>query len=354
MKKKCRAYSCDRQAIYGYRGDREKEFCFYHRSYQMVDKTINICHYEDCDKTLSGNRLFCLYHICKNIDGICICCKNVCSNDSKYCNYHKKPEISYFYDSMDKIIEFFLENSELLDGIEDEKCGAIPSDVSDNVTSSDVSDNVVFDNSVFDTNFFENNNHYDKTNTTQYNEKYAKIMCRGKYDEHCANKAIYNYPHENEPLFCSKCKNKGMVNLFQRKCIDEECKKCASFNFRHEKKAIYCNDHKIHGMVNLKNKKCAYPNCTKQPNFNYKTETSGIYCFDHKIDEMIDVKHKKCSHEGCERISNYNFPNKKTKIFCKVHKVKGMVSYSSKNKRKSSFSDEDDYFSIDVDQYDFF
>ena len=152
--------------------------------------------------------------------------------------------------------------------------------------------------------------------------------------EGCIKQPIYNEPEETKALYCSDHKEKGMIDVKNKKCESEGCDKQPSYNTPGETKGLYCNSHKKKGMIDVVSKKCKFKGgCDKQPYFNTPGESKGLYCVDHKTDDMIDVKHKRCMTQGCDKLPSYNTPGETKGLYCDKHKTKGMVNVVSKRCR---------------------
>ena len=130
-----------------------------------------------------------------------------------------------------------------------------------------------------------------------------------------------------KPKYCCECKEDGMVDVKNLKCI--KCKtKRPNFNFPNEKhKPIYCGDCKEDGMVDVKNTKCIKCNL-KRPLYNIPTESKGLYCGDCKKDGMVDVKSPKCI--TCNlKIPYFNFPTESKRLYCFDCKSNDMIDVIS-------------------------
>jgi hypothetical protein len=132
--------------------------------------------------------------------------------------------------------------------------------------------------------------------------------------------------------YCSKHKEKDMINVKDCICIFENCNNPSYYNYIGLKEKLYCNEHKLQNMVNVKNKLCKYKECEKQPLFNFINEKEAIYCFEHKSENMIDVNHRICENKNCCDRARYNYIGNKP-IYCLTHKLENMIDIDSKKCR---------------------
>ena len=142
----------------------------------------------------------------------------------------------------------------------------------------------------------------------------------------CNKYASYNFADKKEAVYCKNCKEDGMIDIINPKCINCNLK-VPVFNYPDEKRAIYCGDCKKADMVDIRNPKCI--NCNlKIPYFNFANEKKAVYCGDCKLPDMIDVKHKKCI--VCNlKIPYFNYPDEKRAIYCGDCKMPDMVNVIS-------------------------
>lgn len=101
-------------------------------------------------------------------------------------------------------------------------------------------------------------------------------------------------------------------------CITENCFTRASFNFK-EKRAIYCSKCKDKNMVNVIHRRCKY--CNKQPHFG-KYKGKALYCKEHKRKTDVDVKHPRCHtclQNGIDKTGNFYLENEPKQLFCQSH-----------------------------------
>ena len=129
--------------------------------------------------------------------------------------------------------------------------------------------------------------------------------------------------------YCSKHKEKDMINVKDYICIYENCINPSYYNYIGLKEKLYCNEHKLENMINVKSKLCKHQGCSKQPLFNYKNEKEALYCFEHKEINMFDIKHRICANENCSSRARYNYVGNKP-IYCVEHKLENMIDIDAK------------------------
>jgi hypothetical protein len=129
--------------------------------------------------------------------------------------------------------------------------------------------------------------------------------------------------------YCSKHKEKDMINVKDYICLYEGCNKSAYYNFKGLKEKLYCLEHKLENMINVKNKLCQYEGCQTQSIFNFKNEKDPIYCTEHKLENMVDIKHRICINTNCHQRARYNYFGSKP-IYCSTHKLINMVDNDAK------------------------
>ena len=141
----------------------------------------------------------------------------------------------------------------------------------------------------------------------------------------------FNYEGESTALFCGGCKELGMINVKNKKC--QKCQtKIPVFNYEGESTALFCGGCKEPGMINVINKKCQ--KCQiKQPNFNYEGESTALFCSGCKEPGMIDVKNPKCQKCQTKR-PNFNYEGESTALFCSGCKEPGMINVKDKKCQK--------------------
>jgi len=145
-------------------------------------------------------------------------------------------------------------------------------------------------------------------------------------EKNCNDKPSYNLKGETKPIYCSKHKKDGMIDIRSKRCI--ECDVIATFNIVGEKNGLYCAKHKIDGMIDVKNKACIYEGCSTRPSYNFSEKKAGIYCVKHKLSGMIDVQHRKCIE--CGILPSFNLKGNKIPLYCLTHKHEGMVNVVNK------------------------
>ena len=156
------------------------------------------------------------------------------------------------------------------------------------------------------------------------------IMTQICKKEGCKTRANYNKKGEKKGIYCSKHREKDMVDVKNKTCKANGCNTQANYNNKGETAGIYCSTHKIEGMVDVKNKTCLSKGCQKRPYYNKEEETVGIYCLEHKEKDMVDVIHKRCLSKGCQKRPNYNKEEAAVGIYCLEHKKEGMVDVVNK------------------------
>tara|TARA_Y100000389_G_scaffold128022_2_gene125396 strand:- start:15164 stop:16834 length:1671 start_codon:yes stop_codon:yes gene_type:complete len=155
-------------------------------------------------------------------------------------------------------------------------------------------------------------------------------------EENCTRTSYYNLKGENKALFCSTHKTDDMVNVLTKRCIEEDCENFPSFNFKTERNALYCGTHKHLDMINIDKARCKYyfedgTKCMNQPLWNFFNETTPIYCGQHKKHDMILLNKVICHFENCEGTAAFNYPDKKFRMYCSFHKLDGMIDLKHKN-----------------------
>ena len=116
-----------------------------------------------------------------------------------------------------------------------------------------------------------------------------------KCDKCNKTRAYFNFPGQKKAIYCSKCKEEGMVDVVSKKC---QCGTRPIYNFEGKKKGICCSKCKEDGMINVVDKKCK---CGKaQPIYNFEGKKKAICCSKCKEDGMINVKDKRCKSHMCD------------------------------------------------------
>jgi hypothetical protein len=153
----------------------------------------------------------------------------------------------------------------------------------------------------------------------------------------------FNTKGEKKALYCTKCKEPGMVNVLDKRiCI--WCKKRhPSFNLPGEKE-LYCGKCILDPlvlipekdrMINVKAKGCSEDGCrVLHPYFGIPGNRPDK-CSKHRTPDMIDLYHVKCIwclELGIENPVNasFNFPSEKKNLYCFEHAEDGMVNKSSR------------------------
>ena len=134
-------------------------------------------------------------------------------------------------------------------------------------------------------------------------------------------KANFNFVNE-KALYCAKCKQPGMVDVKNPRCL--EChKKQPTYNYPDKTKAAYCSDCKKPEMVDVRHDKCTV--CKKvRPNYNFPGEIKPTHCVTCKKPDMINCTNKLCvvCHEV---VPTYNFVGEKSPSHCSSCKESTMV-----------------------------
>ena len=103
----------------------------------------------------------------------------------------------------------------------------------------------------------------------------------------------YGSPEDNLPLYCSKHKKEGMIDLRHATCLEDGCTTQPNFNHPGEP-ARYCKRHKKPGMIDVKNSTCEIDDCKTQPAYGIKGDVKPTRCLEHKTSEMIDIRNPFC------------------------------------------------------------
>ena len=169
--------------------------------------------------------------------------------------------------------------------------------------------------------------------------KMVNVIDKTCIEPDCKTLPIYNFEGKI-PEYCFKHKKIGMINVKSKTCMEPNCKTQPIYNFKGEPKAKYCSKHKKFGMIDIKNKTCMEPNCKTHPSYNTEGKTEALYCLKHKTLKMIDVINKTCKTSLCstqvqKKYDGYclycfinTFPDKpvarnyKTKEFAVVEHIK--------------------------------
>jgi len=133
-----------------------------------------------------------------------------------------------------------------------------------------------------------------------------------------------------KPVFCSKHKEEGMLDVKNKKCPFNDCKSQPTFGFEWGK-PISCAKHKEEGMLDVKHKKCRFDGCKSIPYFGLEWG-KALFCSKHKEEGMLDVKHKKCRFDGCKNQPYFGLELGKP-VFCSKHKEEGMLDVKNKKCR---------------------
>lgn len=123
---------------------------------------------------------------------------------------------------------------------------------------------------------------------------------------------IYNTKRGLKPVYCSKCKKEGMIDVISPMCII--CDKVRPiFNYKSKSKPEYCANCKKEGMIDVVSKRCE---CGKiRTPYNYSGNKTGICCSKCKKEGMIDVQSKRCPN--CDTGGNvFSLAKSKYKGYC--------------------------------------
>lgn len=152
------------------------------------------------------------------------------------------------------------------------------------------------------------------------------IVKSNMFCEQCHKVASYGLVSDNKRIRCTSHKSDDMENLVPVSCKELGCKSKASYNFDTEKKPLFCNKHKDDTMINL-SEPCQFPMCRTVPIYNEQGEKKGKFCKDHKTDVMVRVIGNHCMSEGCPKIAKFG---DKSSRYCFDHKSDDMLDYRSK------------------------
>jgi hypothetical protein len=159
--------------------------------------------------------------------------------------------------------------------------------------------------------------------------------------DNCNKPSYYNYIGLKEKIYCNEHKLETMVNVKSKLCKHEGCEKQSLFNYEDKKEALYCGEHKLENMIDVKCKICVNNYCDSAARYNY-IGNKPLYCLTHKLINMIDVRNNKCKFKDCPKHPNFNYFGKKTGIYCTSHKLENMIdvlnkkcSYENCNKKPS-------------------
>ena len=95
-------------------------------------------------------------------------------------------------------------------------------------------------------------------------------MAEPKLCEHedCRFIANYGLPKSNDPHFCGRHAEPGMVDLNIILCEEEGCMEQAFYNVKRSPTPRFCNDHKLGGMVDIRDPICRTADCMNDPTMN--------------------------------------------------------------------------------------
>ena len=126
-------------------------------------------------------------------------------------------------------------------------------------------------------------------------------------------KPLFGMPSDANPACCSKCKEEGMLNIRSEKC---KCGRAQpSFGFANEPGRACCSKCKVEGMVDKKNPKCR---CGKaRPCFGLALDTRPSCCSQCKDAGMIDICSPRC--KMCNKHAHYPDEAGRRRQFCAKH-----------------------------------
>jgi len=144
----------------------------------------------------------------------------------------------------------------------------------------------------------------------------------------CTTRPTYNYPGEEQAIYCPKHALKDMENIKCKRCEEKDCQTRATFNLPDEVEGKFCRKHKKAGMKIVNVKTCAHENCdTMNPKFNLPGQISGLFCSKHSDKKtMINVCDPLCQRIGCNTRACYAKEGDKKPLFCAVHPEPDMVN----------------------------
>jgi hypothetical protein len=96
----------------------------------------------------------------------------------------------------------------------------------------------------------------------------------------CGKTPSFCFPDSKKPTHCASCKLIGMINISKGSCKFESCVIRATFGFLGETPK-YCKSHSEKGMIDLYTKKCTYPECLKYASYNKEIGLNPMYCLEH-------------------------------------------------------------------------
>jgi hypothetical protein len=116
---------------------------------------------------------------------------------------------------------------------------------------------------------------------------------------------MYNFAGEKKGRFCYKDREKGMINIFAKKC--EKCPKNPIFNKPEFKNGLRCIDHKDGNMIDIRHKRCKTPLCLTRA--NKKFDMYCFYCFVNMFPNDKRVRDYKTKEKSVADFIKITYPN---------------------------------------------
>jgi hypothetical protein len=172
--------------------------------------------------------------------------------------------------------------------------------------------------------------------TRKEEKKEKKYLMKNCKIQNCRKPASWGYTY-GKALRCKKHHSRDMFPQYMR-CI---CgKKEPYFGHPEDNRPSCCHDCKEIGMIDIKNIRCI---CGKRTSFGYPNDKRAYYCVKCKSPDMVDIKNRKCA---CGKQVAYGYPGR-GRVCCVKCKKNGMIyltKYYSGNsirkKRKKTITTE--------------
>ena len=142
------------------------------------------------------------------------------------------------------------------------------------------------------------------------------------HEDGCNKRARYGRDYGESREYCIEHgRERGFVDVHNKRCIEEKCTKRAIFGKSGEVPK-YCSYHgKEKRYTNISHKICSKDGCDIYPNFG-PVNGKATHCATHgKERDYVDVTHTKCKEENCFLIPSYGEPDGKA-IYCSNHGIK--------------------------------
>ena len=136
-------------------------------------------------------------------------------------------------------------------------------------------------------------------------------------------KCLLWYEKGEEPSYCKKHAEPGMVDVVHKKCV--KCEKRPSFGIEGGS-ATHCAEHAEPGMENVVSNRCIKCKTIASFGIEYGRPT---HCKEHAEPGMEDVRSKKCEEIGCKTQALFGIIGG-TPIYCAKHAEPGMEDIRSK------------------------